>query len=155
MNKRLFTAFMVLAGMLLALAGPAPAQQSFDQTDLEGSWIIYLYGAYETKTEHMYGAFYLNGYGTLTTGSSTYRGHTGSFLAGQLQADANGAVSGYLQIETWALRMDFIRAQMDQSKTEVTGFVTGQWYPCLFRMIKASGEPAETGGGEESGEQTS
>ncbi len=155
MNKRLFFTIAVLAGVLLALPGSASAQQSFDLIDLEGSWAIYLYGAYETKTEHMFGAFYLNGHGTLTDGSNTYRGNSGAFLAGQLQIDANGGVSGFLQIETWALRMDFIRAQMDRSKTEITGFVTGQWYPALVRMVKTSGEPAVEEGGEGSGEETS
>ena len=145
---------MVLASVLLALAGPASAQQSFDLTDLEGSWAVYLYGAYETKTEHMFGVLYLNGYGTLTNGSATYRGNSGVFLAGQFQIDANGGVSGFFQIETWALRMDFIRAQMDQSKTAITGFVTGQWYPALVRMVKTSGEPAVEEGGEGSGEET-
>ncbi len=142
MKNRYLTATVFLLGILLAAAGPAPAQQVFEQKDLEGSWVIYLYGAYETKTEHMYGVFYLNGGGTLTDGTNTYRGSAGAFLAGQLAIDANGLVSGYLQIETWAIRMDFIRAQMDQSKTEVTGFVTGQWYPCLIRMVKVGGEPA-------------
>ncbi len=150
MNRHyLFAAIFALA-LVFSSAGPASAQQSFEQTDLEGSWIIYLYGAYETKTEHMFGNFYLNGGGTLANGSNTYRGTTGNFLAGQLGIDTNGLVSGFLQIETWAIRLDFIRAQMDQSKTEVTGFVTGQWYPCLIRMVKASGEPA----GEETPEET-
>ena len=151
MKKPLLSAALFAAAIIFALTGAASAQQSFVQTDLEGGWAIYLYGAYETKTEHMFGTFYLNGSGTLTDGSNTYRGSMGNFLAGQLQIDANGVTSGFLQIETWAIRMDFIRARMDQSKTEITGFVTGQWYPCLIRMVKTSGEPAK----EETPEETS
>lgn len=139
---RNLSAVLALGAILLLAALPARAGQTFTQTDLEGGWAIYLYGAYETKTEHMFGNFYLNGLGTLTDGANTYRGTLGDFLAGQLGIGEDGAVYGFLQIETWAIRMDFIRAQMDQSKTEITGFVTGQWYPCLIRMVKTSGEPA-------------
>ncbi len=142
MKIRHSIAALALGMILFFSAGPASPQQTFTQTDLEGSWVIYLYGAYETKTEHMFGTFYLNGSGGLTNGSNTYRGTLGDFLAGQLNMGADGGVTGFLQIETWAIRMDFLRARMDRSKTEVTGFVTGQWYPCLIRMIKAGGEPA-------------
>ena len=142
MNIRNSMAALALSAILLLGAIPAKAGQTFSQTDLEGSWAVYLYGAYETKTEHMFGSLYLNGNGTLTSGTNTYRGTLGDFLAGELYLGEAGAVSGYLQIETWAIRMDFLRGQMDQSKTEITGFVTGQWYPCLIRMVKTSGEPA-------------
>ena len=135
-----FVAALCLGAVLTAL--PAQARQTFTQEDLSGRWLVFVYGAYETKTEHLFGTVDLDQGGSLVAGSNTYRGVENQFLGGWLGLNEDGQVSGGLQIETWALSFNFLRGQMDLSKTEITGFVTGQWYPCLIRMVKASGEPA-------------
>jgi len=133
-------AALCLAALLAAV--PAGAAQTFSQEDLAGRWLVFIYGAYETKTEHLFGTVDLDQAGSLVAGSNTYRGVENQFLGGWLGLGENGQISGGLQIETWALAFNFLRGQMDLSKTEITGIVTGQWYPCLIRMVKASGEPA-------------
>lgn len=139
MQKKLIIIVFVL---LAAFASPpieVMAQEQFSQSDLTGDWVIFLYGAYETKTEHMYGVCRVNELGMITAGTNTYRGVDNDFRGGQLTISPEGVVSGNVIIEAWRIELRFLWSRMNMAKSEVTGMVEGQWYPGLIRMIKANG----------------
>ncbi|MBW1712764.1 MAG: hypothetical protein JRJ59_06420 [Deltaproteobacteria bacterium] len=141
--------------LLLLLAGPVLAEQTFSNDDLEGDWDVYTYGAYEGFTESAYGMFHLNHLGQLTSGGVTYRGTYNAFLPCQINLHPGGLVTGNLKCELvdWMI----YQGRMNQRKSEITLYVQGQRSPVLMRLVKASGEPAPAepseDGEEEDGEE--
>jgi len=135
----------LLLAVLLLWPGAASGQEGFDQADLNGDWAVFLYGAYETRTEHMYGLLSLDEEGQVVGGSNTYRGIENQFMRGRLSLSQDGQVTGDLLLEAWRVEIKFIKGRMNRSRTEVTGLVEGQWYPGLIRMIKAPGAAGEPG----------
>lgn len=127
------------AGLLAFSALPGMAQEQFSQSDLSGDWVVFLYGAYETKTEHMYGICRINELGMITAGTNTYRGIENEFRGGQLTLAADGVVGGNIILEAWRIEVKFLWSRMNMSKTEITGMVEGQWYAGLIRLVKANG----------------
>ncbi len=145
MPKRLIVIVIVLLGTFSLSLPCASAQEQFSQSDMTGDWVILLYGAYETKTEHMYGVCRVNELGMITAGTNTYRGIDNEFRGGQLTISPEGVVTGNIIIEAWRIELKFLWSRMNMAKSEVTGMVEGQWYAGLIRMIKANGSAA--GGG--------
>lgn len=144
MRSRLGSAVLLMAALLL-WPGVGWSQERFSQADLSGEWAIFLYGAYETRTEHMFGLLSLDQEGRVVGGSNTYRGIENQFMNGQLTLSQDGQVSGGLLLEAWRVEIKFIKGRINRSGTEITGLVEGQWYPGLIRMIKAPGAAEEEG----------
>ena len=142
--KKIFV--LTTALLILAFFAPsAQAQEQFSQSDLSGDWAVFLYGAYETKTEHMYGVCRINELGMITAGTNTYRGVVNEFRGGQLTLSPEGVITGNIIIEAWRIEIKFLWSRMNLAKTEITGMVKGQWYAGLIRLIKANG--SALGGG--------
>ena len=133
----------LIAILALTAVVPSPVlAQQFTQSDLSGDWAVFLYGAYETKTEHMFGVCRVNSLGMITTGTNTYRGIDNAFRGGQLTMSSEGVVTGNIIIEAYRIEIEFLWSRMNQGKTEITGMVEGQWYAGLIRMVKANGTAA-------------
>ncbi len=131
---------MVALALLLAVGGPVAAQQTFQQSDLEGDWSIYVYGGYDSFTESFYGNLNLNAAGGLMTGFGTWRGVDSFMLQGQVVVDAGGGVSGILRCEhsNW----NIIFARMGLRKNEISGMAEGKMSFVFIRMVRYNGEPA-------------
>ena len=145
MKKRLTAIIFVLFAALALLPPSAQAQEQFSQGDLSGDWVVFLYGAYDTKTEHMYGICRVNEMGMIVSGTNTYRGELNQFRGGQLTISPEGVVAGNIIIEAWRVELKFLWSRMNMTKSEVTGMVKGQWYAGLIRMVKANEAVANDG----------
>ncbi len=147
MKLRLSLTGMVVLALLLAVGGPVAAQQTFVQSDLEGDWSIYVYGAYDAYTESFYGDMNLSAAGGLLTGFGYWRSVDSWMLHGQLLLDASGGVSGILQCEhsKWQL----IYARMSQRKNEISGMAEGKRSYVMIRLVKYNADPAALPGDDE------
>ena len=148
MKLRLSLTGMVVLALLLAVGGPAAAQQTFTQADLEGDWSLYVYGAYDAYTESFYGDLNLNSAGGLMTGFGYWRSVDSFMIQGQLVVDASGGVSGILQCEH--SKWNIIFARMSQRKNEISGMAEGIRSYVMLRMVKYNSEPASLPGDDES-----
>jgi hypothetical protein len=147
MKVRLSLTGIVILALLLTVSGPAAAQQTFQQSDLQGDWSIYVYGGYDAYTETFFGNLNLNAAGGLMTGFGTWRGTDSFLVQGQLVIDAGGGVSGILRCEhsNWNL----VFARMSQRKNEITGMAEGKRFYVLIRMVRYNGDVASLPGDEE------
>ena len=144
-NKKRFAALSAVVVMLLALAGPAGAAQTFSLADFSGEWYWFLIGAYDEYTETADAKFTLTGDGTMIAGASgTFNNYPATYLSANLAITPEGYVSGTLECDqvVWHI----VRAAMDQAKTEVSGTAWGYKSAVIFRMVRVSGEPAEIPG---------
>ncbi len=146
MKLRLSLTGMVALALLLAIGGPAVAQQTFQQSDLQGDWSIFVYGGYDAYTESFYGNLNLNAAGGLMTGFGNWRGIDSFMIQGQLVLDAAGGVSGVLRCEhsNW----NIMYARMSQRKNEITGMAEGKRFYVMVRMVRYNGDPASLPGDE-------
>ena len=144
--RRSLTGIMALA-LLLAISGPAAAQQTFEQSDLLGDWSLFVYGGYDAYTESFYGDLNLNAAGGLMTGFGKWRGIDSFMIQGQLVLDAAGGVSGILRCEhsNW----NIVYARMSQRKNEITGMAEGKRFYVMIRMVRYNGDPAVLPGDDE------
>ncbi len=145
MQRKIILIVAVIAGLLVFSAPVSQAQQQFSPSDLAGDWVVFLYGAYETKTEHMYGICRINELGMITAGTNTYRGVENEFRGGMLTISPEGVVTGNVILEAWRIELKFLWSRMNMAKSEITGMVEGQWYAGLIRLIKAGGTPVSGG----------
>lgn len=146
MRLRLSLVGMVALALLLAFGGPVAAQQTFEQSDLQGDWSLYVYGGYDAYTEAFYGDLNLNAAGGLMTGFGKWRGIDSFMIQGQLVVDVAGGVSGILRCEhsNW----NVLFARMSQRKNEISGMAEGKRFYVMFRMVRYNGDPATLPGDE-------
>ena len=120
MLKKLFSGLIFSLVMMMAVCGFA---QTFNTSDLEGTWYAYLS---ETNpavgTYWVYGTFTVNNTGGIVGGSYTATdGTTVSVTGGQLSVDNNGVINGTI-IAEGGVTGTFPNGKLDQSKT-IASFV--------------------------------
>ncbi len=131
--------------MLVGLAPPALAAQTFTPVDFAGEWYWFLIGAYDEYVETAEAKFTLAADGTMIPGSQgTFDNYPSTYLSAVLTMSPEGYVGGTLTCDqvTWTI----VRAGMDRHKTEITGTAWGYKSAVIFRMVRVSGEPAEAPG---------